>query len=426
MLTKDVDVPVIKRPWISLPALLLAGCAPLGIMHDIGHDIGGAYQKDEALWKTQALSTFNRMGKLSQHLKVKDWDEKETDFHYVWRPAAGADTTFVFVHGYPDSLFTWTKIIAPRTPAEFPAATALASRANLLAMDLPGHGFTKSKRSTKELTPLLRPDGAAKSVVSFLEAGGVTGKVVLVGHSFGGLVSLYTARQATLELSPAPLPLGSVPQPRPVNRRWQVVGLVLIDPEGAPRKTSEYLESETMLREGFLGRASGSHFLARWCGWFFEPKGWLRCWPHDSFWRIGYWGAQAEHAIQEVYTNGAVPNVVRTVPCDQRKAYAILMRVKEDYLSNRTLVRRHDQGEPGEHEIISWAGTNSVSVKRSLIWGAQDEVFPLWTDSAYYNLRFRSEPSLSKPVPGAGHLVPGDKPEEISTTLLAVLDSLHR
>src|SRR6266487_6635923 len=271
-----------------------------------------------------------------------------------------------------------------------------ASKANLLALDLPGHGFTKSKRSTKELAPLLWPDGAAKSVVSFLEAAGVTGKVVLVGHSFGGLVSLYTARQATLELRPdltVPMPLGSVPQPKPVNRRWQVVGVVLIDPEGAPRQKSEYLKNEKKLREWPSGWLSASHSLVRWCGWVYEPCSWF------AFLRRGYWGVQAERAIQEVYTNSASPKVVRPVAPDQRKAYATLMRVKENYLSNRTLVRRHKQGEPGEEEIIRWAA-DGFPGKRVLIWGANDNLFPLRTHGAFYNGLFRPEPSLSWAIPG--------------------------
>jgi|SRR6266496_34538 len=123
MPTRNAVLSGLKRLSILFIVPFFTSCAGMSPFYDIGRP----WEKGEALKKPKNLLTYNRMGRLSQHLNVKDWDAKDTEFHYIWSPAASADTTLVFVHGYPASLFTWTGIIAPTTPTDFPAATTLAS-----------------------------------------------------------------------------------------------------------------------------------------------------------------------------------------------------------------------------------------------------------------------------------------------------------
>lgn len=90
-----------------------------------------------------------------------------------------ATTTVVFVHGYTLAASSWHLQIAP-----------LAEEARCIAMDLRGHG------KSQELNPQdCSIDGAADDVMAALDTAGLRGRVILVGHSLGGMVVLNLLRR---------------------------------------------------------------------------------------------------------------------------------------------------------------------------------------------------------------------------------------
>jgi pimeloyl-ACP methyl ester carboxylesterase len=135
----------------------------------------------------------------------------------------------------------------------------------------------------------------------------------------------------------------------------------------------------------------------------------------------GYWAVKAEETIRQMNTNHDV-----NVSPDQTDAYAFLMRNKEDYCSNRTLVRKN---APGEDELIQWAGqSQSFDGRRILMWGRADKLFPFERDGCFYETLFRPAQSLfaTNPpppnlLPNVGHIVPEDAPEAVAETLLNLI-----
>jgi pyruvate dehydrogenase E2 component (dihydrolipoamide acetyltransferase) len=90
----------------------------------------------------------------------------------------GAET-IVLVHGFGGDLDNWLFNIE-----------ALAGKARVYALDLPGHG-----QSTKALRePSL--EGLSRALIAFMDVVGID-SAHLVGHSMGGAVALRTARDAT-------------------------------------------------------------------------------------------------------------------------------------------------------------------------------------------------------------------------------------
>jgi len=103
---------------------------------------------------------------------------------------SGRGTPVVLLHGFGESLTAWRSIF-----------TFLAERADVMALDLPGHGLS-SKPASGYAT-----DSLAADVLEALDALGV-GRAVLVGHSLGGAVATAAALRAP----------------------DRILGLVLIDP----------------------------------------------------------------------------------------------------------------------------------------------------------------------------------------------------
>jgi len=385
--------PTSEHLWVFSLVPLLASCA---------------LTKNQALNLTTNLSAYRDRGQMTNRLEISDRDGLTTDFHYLSRGATNKGVTIVFVHGYPASLFTWADIIAPTNPATQPHATELAAKAGLLALDLPGHGFTKSKRNRAQLDLLLPPASAAQSVLKFLDAKVVTSNVVLVGHSLGAVVVLNAARQAAAEAA-----VSGKDHAGP--RKWRVAALVLISPEGAPRTRTDYLSGERQLRGWFTGRLAGWHGLVYRCGWL------TRLSKIREMFRYGFWQVEAEAEIRDLTTNKCAD-----VPLHQSKAYGLLMRNRENYLSNRTLVRRD---MPGEYDLVSWAG-QSFHGKRVLVWGRADKLFPFETHGRFYDALFKPTPSLfsaetpDQLTPNVGHIVPEDSPEAVAGVLTDLLKSL--
>ena len=342
--------------------------------------------KDRALRATTKFPPYSALASIPKRTNIIDFDGKKTDYHYVERKASTNSPTLVFVHGYPDSLFTWTKLLVPDTNA---SVHQLTNSFNLLAMDLPGQGFTKDSRWFSRRRAILEPNGAGRSLVAFLDAKPVEGRVVLVAHSWGALVALHAARWAADPVS------------KKSGRKWQIAGIMLISPEGTPRPGPEHLPSERELRDGFFGLFSVFHWLAGTWNWLSNPDA-HKC--HNR------WTGAVEDALQQMSTDNPKPCCL---PRHQVESYALLMRVRQNYRTNRYLVRRD---KSCDWPILVWAGT-SFPGKRLVIWGGKDNLFPVPLHSTFVTNFFR--PCVEfKLIPNAGHLVPDEAPEQIAQLLI--------
>lgn len=115
-------------------------------------------------WPHHERSRFIDAAGLRWH--VQDW------------PGPGSEAPAVaLLHGTGASLHSW-RDVAPR----------LATRARVLALDLPGHAFTDLPRDYAN-DPLLSLPGMARGVAALLAALGVQADL-LVGHSAGSAIAL--------------------------------------------------------------------------------------------------------------------------------------------------------------------------------------------------------------------------------------------
>lgn len=94
--------------------------------------------------------------------------------HYVERGLTGAEAT-VFIHGYADSWFSFSRVLS-----------ALSPRHHAYAVDLRGHGDSEKPMGAYSL------DVFARDVVSFMDAVGVEG-ANLAGHSMGSFIAQRVA-----------------------------------------------------------------------------------------------------------------------------------------------------------------------------------------------------------------------------------------
>ena len=88
------------------------------------------------------------------------------------------DTTVVMVHGFGATLESWNDI--------YPS---LASEFSVVRLDLKGSGF-----SSKPAQETYSPIDQAKILLGFIKSMGLR-RVVLIGHSLGGAISLITYLQ---------------------------------------------------------------------------------------------------------------------------------------------------------------------------------------------------------------------------------------
>lgn len=238
----------------------------------------------------------------------------------------------LFIHGYPDSLFTWKKMFGPAPSLqEQQPDTDLLHYFELFALDLPGHGYTRT------LFPLaeddLEPQQAADFVIKFMDAIDLD-RVIIVGNSFGGLVACHMAL-------------------RYPNR---VDGLVLLDCEGVPRSEREHLKSEKLLRHWFTGPFSA---------WFSVATFFARV-SHLKLGSARAWEAEVNEAIKELSTIPYAPS------SDEQQEYALLMRTDGNYRTNHSLTRRKRDLDWPYWETLGKIFNNPVL----LIWGEQDNLFP--------------------------------------------------
>ncbi len=107
----------------------------------------------------------------------------------------GTGNAIVLLHGFTESMEIWNGFI-PVLKEEF----------RVITIDLPGHGHSELLNG---ICTMDRMADAVKNVLDNLNAG----KVILIGHSMGGYVSLAFARRFTSMITewfffiPVPMPI---------------------------------------------------------------------------------------------------------------------------------------------------------------------------------------------------------------------------
>ncbi|MCL4562191.1 MAG: alpha/beta hydrolase [Chloroflexi bacterium] len=135
-------------------------------------------------------SQFVEVGGLKVHLKS----------------AGTGQTALILLHGFGASLFSWREVMLPLS-AEF----------QVLAYDRPGFGLTeRPKRSAWTGVNPYSLEAQADLAVQLMDRFGIN-QAILVGHSAGGTVAMYTALkyprrvQALILVDPAVYPSGGLP-----------------------------------------------------------------------------------------------------------------------------------------------------------------------------------------------------------------------
>ena len=100
-------------------------------------------------------------------------------------PSAPANdpVTIVFIHGFTLAGESWYR--------QFNALRKSHPEARLLTMDLRGHGQTGAVPAS-----LCTVEGAATDALAVIAERAATGKLIVVGHSLGGLIALHMVRAA--------------------------------------------------------------------------------------------------------------------------------------------------------------------------------------------------------------------------------------
>jgi magnesium chelatase accessory protein len=117
------------------------------------------WARDGAGWRHREASRFVRVGHLNWH--VQD---------------LGAGAPLVLLHGTAASTHTWRDVMP-----------VLMQRYRVIAIDLPGHGFTSGWRLSDATLP-----GMARAVAELLRVIGVA-PLALIGHSAGAAVAVRLA-----------------------------------------------------------------------------------------------------------------------------------------------------------------------------------------------------------------------------------------
>lgn len=98
--------------------------------------------------------------------------------HY--KDAGSGQTTYLLLHGFPASLFSWREVIAP-----------LAKMGRVIAFDRPGFGLTERPLKWNGVNPYSL-EGQVDLTIGIMDRLGIE-QAVLVGNSAGGTVALWTA-----------------------------------------------------------------------------------------------------------------------------------------------------------------------------------------------------------------------------------------
>ena len=97
--------------------------------------------------------------------------------------SATEPVTIVFIHGFTLAGESWYR--------QFNALRKSHPEARLLTMDLRGHGQTGAVPAS-----LCTVEGAAADALAVIAERAATGKLIVVGHSLGGLIALHMVRAA--------------------------------------------------------------------------------------------------------------------------------------------------------------------------------------------------------------------------------------
>ncbi|KXT11053.1 hypothetical protein AC579_1971 [Pseudocercospora musae] len=178
---------------VTTAAGLLYGCIVLAaaLLHAaLQKEFWFAPSADEEAWLTKAsrhLWSLNDSPEGLSHHFIERFNG--TQIHYLapLRPTPGSSTLLVFVHGFPDSAFLFSRQLR----------STWATKAKLVALDLPGCGGSDSldKYGPNEVL-----NAVAETIAllkhRYLKAD-AKARCVLVGHDWGGVVASRIAAETS-------------------------------------------------------------------------------------------------------------------------------------------------------------------------------------------------------------------------------------
>jgi pimeloyl-ACP methyl ester carboxylesterase len=254
-----------------------------------------------------------------------------------------ARPTVVMLHGFGAAMESWSDI-QPAIAAQYP----------VLRMDLKGFGLSSKPKDSR-----YSAKDQAEVVAATLRALGRR-RVVIVGHSFGGAVTLVTYLKFRAE------------------NDQRIVGLAFIDPGVYEQPLPFFVAA---LRSSFT----------RWLMFTFTSADW-----------------RAETVLRRVYAEDSVRTPERV------RRYSKFMDLPG---AHHSFGKTAEQIVPPDAAALE-AQLKTIAVPTLAIWGEEDRIVPL-----RYGYRFREDvPGVAFHVlPGTGHAPHEERPEETAQLLLRFL-----
>lgn len=271
------------------------------------------------------------------------------DLHYTDSAPTGSPVgtpTLVLVHGFAASLHTWDDI-APHLERNY----------RVVRVDLKGSGL-----SSKPVDNRYHVRDQAALLSEFIIRLNLT-DVVLIGHSYGGAVSILTYYHL---------------RDRDSHR---ILGLVLIDSAGFPQEYPFQVEAYRNPLVRFMLSA------------FTSPR-----------WR-------AEYGLRRIFHNDAI------VTPDRITKYAYFYTLPGSHHALTEVARQMDSAD--SKSITGELGTVTVPVL--LLWGEKDRVIPLSSGRQFVQSIPRA---VLKTIPDAGHVPHEEFPSLVNAHLDSFLTAL--
>lgn len=267
------------------------------------------------------------------------------DIHFHAALKSDGDTTLVMVHGFGACLESWHDI--------YPA---LAGEFSVVRLDLKGSGFSSKPRDEDYA---LRDQ--ARILLGFLKVLRLK-KMVLIGHSMGGGVSLLTC---LLDLD--------------TKSGLDVVGLVLIDSVGYPQQPPFFISA---LRNPF------TRFFVRLLPARFKVR------------------LVLERAFE----------VKSRITPDRIERYAFFLRSPG---ANFALARTAEQMLPPDLDTIT-TRFPEIELPALIIWGDKDRVVPLENARRFHAALRRSQLLI---LPDTGHVPHEERPLPVIEAITKFVES---
>jgi magnesium chelatase accessory protein len=153
------------------------------------------WNREGLIWPFREQSKFVCLGELTWH--VQFWPSKQS----LPTESESAIKTIVLIHGTGASTHSWSALI--RLLSQAPTLQPF----NILAVDLPGHGFTSRPASTP--MAIQGMSNLINELLNFLKID----PLIIIGHSAGAVVAIALDRAPVISINGALVPFGTYNMP---------------------------------------------------------------------------------------------------------------------------------------------------------------------------------------------------------------------